>query len=108
MHRGHLGIPEEIMKAGAAQYASMCNNINNKVSFEFQSRANHVIKSRKIRFKCHFFLKSSCSSCCANKKHMVIPEFASVLEMLSGKNFNFRIKTDFFAVNSNNSFIKTI
>merc|ERR1711937_1041256 len=30
VHRGHLGIPEEIMKAGAAQYASMCNNINNK------------------------------------------------------------------------------
>merc|ERR1712227_499113 len=52
VHRGHLGIPEEIMKAGAAQYASMCNNINNK-----------------------FML--------SNKKHMVIPEFASVLEMLS-------------------------
>lgn len=31
IHRGHLGIPEEIMKAGAAQYATMCNNINNKV-----------------------------------------------------------------------------
>jgi len=30
IHRGHLGIPEEIMKAGAAQYATMCNNINNK------------------------------------------------------------------------------
>jgi len=31
IHRGHLGIPEEIMKAGSAQYATMCNNINNKV-----------------------------------------------------------------------------
>ena len=31
VHRGHLGIPEEIMKAGASQYATMCNNINNKV-----------------------------------------------------------------------------
>lgn len=30
IHRGHLGIPEEVMKAGAAQYATMCNNINNK------------------------------------------------------------------------------
>jgi len=30
VHRGHLGIPEEIMKAGASQYATMCNNINNK------------------------------------------------------------------------------
>ena len=30
--RGHLGVPEEILKAGAAQYASMCGNINNKVS----------------------------------------------------------------------------
>jgi hypothetical protein len=32
IHRGHLGIPEEIMKAGASQYATMCNNINNKVT----------------------------------------------------------------------------
>merc|ERR1712212_320137 len=30
INRGHLGIPEEILKAGAAQYASMCSNINNK------------------------------------------------------------------------------
>ena len=35
VHRGHLGIPEEIMKAGAAQYASMCNNINNKVFSQY-------------------------------------------------------------------------
>ena len=31
INRGHLGVPEEILKAGAAQYASMCGNINNKV-----------------------------------------------------------------------------
>jgi len=30
INRGHLGVPEEILKAGAAQYASMCGNINNK------------------------------------------------------------------------------
>merc|ERR1712193_349856 len=30
LHRGHLGIPEEILKAGASQYATMCSNINNK------------------------------------------------------------------------------
>merc|ERR1711892_215755 len=28
--RGHLGIPEDVMKAGAAQYATMCGGINNK------------------------------------------------------------------------------
>merc|ERR1712223_898869 len=28
--RGHLGIPEDILKAGSQQYASMCGNINNK------------------------------------------------------------------------------
>ena len=33
--RGHLGIPEDIMKAGSAQYASMCGNINNKVNMNF-------------------------------------------------------------------------
>ena len=29
--RGHLGIPEDILKAASPQYASMCGNINNKV-----------------------------------------------------------------------------
>merc|ERR1711970_1586264 len=29
INRGHLGVPEEILKAGAAQYASMCGYINN-------------------------------------------------------------------------------
>ena len=28
--RGHLGVPEDVMKAGAAQYATMCSGINNK------------------------------------------------------------------------------
>ena len=31
INRGHLGVPEEILKAGANQYAAMCSNINNKV-----------------------------------------------------------------------------
>jgi len=30
IERGHLGVPEDVMKAGAAQYASMCGNINAK------------------------------------------------------------------------------
>ena len=57
INRGHLGVPEEILKAGAAQYASMCGNINNKVC--------------TVTFNLTKYLWFS-SLCCANKKLTVI------------------------------------
>ena len=56
INRGHLGVPEEILKAGANQYASMCGNINNKV--------------KQFIFDIGFILFPSL--CCANKKLMAI------------------------------------
>ena len=41
--RGHLGIPEDILKAGSQQYASMCGNINNKVRIDLESKFNILI-----------------------------------------------------------------
>ena len=55
INRGHLGVPEEILKAGAAQYASMCGNINNKVIL--------------VHFEKYLLFSSLC---CANRKLMAI------------------------------------
>merc|ERR1712080_188380 len=37
--RGHLGIPEDILRAGATQYSNMCNGVNNK--FMLCKQENH-------------------------------------------------------------------
>jgi len=45
INRGHLGIPEDILKAGSQQYASMCGNINNKVSYYISGVILHIYYS---------------------------------------------------------------
>lgn len=62
--RGHLGIPEDVMKAGAAQYATMCGNINNKYMLCKQEthgdpraclKLNNAVRS--VSFEYLFFIR---------------------------------------------------